>query len=200
MKKFLLLASACLYGMVGFAQRKNLIKLDIHSPIFRTGIISYERVLNTNSSIGIGFLYTDQSGGFTNATYLSRLAITPEYRFFLSKKEAPSGFYASAFARYQWMEAREWNTLYDDFGMAEPYNYYIEKELSTFGGGLTLGFQEVFKERIVIDLFLGTVWNSGDKRKDLSAQNNYYTPEPNEIFKPYVGYFIRSGVNVGIAF
>ena len=88
------------------AQNKNILKLDISSPIMRTANVSFEHQTKERSSFVIGALYQDQSDGFANS-YISRVAITPEYRYYMGRYNAPEGIYLSMFARYQYMEALE---------------------------------------------------------------------------------------------
>jgi len=183
-----------LSAIVASAQRQNIVKLDIHAPIMRTGILSYERVLNENASIGFSALYTDRTEGITNANYLSRFAFTPEFRYYLTNDNAPRGLYVSGNLRYQWIQAEYYDYYYD---LLSSYSEPRTKELSTIGAGVNLGFQEVFKERIAIEVFVGPGWNSGDERPELGDINSQ---RPNEMFVPYVGYFLRTGLNVGILF
>jgi hypothetical protein len=191
---FLLSLLLSLVVLSASAQRKNVVKLDIHAPIMRTGILSYERVLNENASFGFSALYTDRSEGITNASYLTRFAFTPEFRYYLMTDNAPRGLYVSGSVRYQWMRA-EYYEYYNDF--FSSYSEARTKELSTIGAGINLGFQEIFKERIAIEVFVGPCWNSGDERPELG---DIGSTRPNEVFVPYVGYFVRTGLNVGILF
>lgn len=182
----------------GLFAQKNIVKLDLHSPIMRTGNLIYEAILTENASFGVGFLYTDRSEGIGSADYLTRFAVTPEFRYYLLDYPAPRGLFVSGNLRYQWMRA-EWQDvmyLYDGMNSYEQYSVY-EKEISTFGIGVNVGLQEIYKERISIELFGGPCWNSGDRRNPLGAGN---ASRPNEKFQPYVGYFFRTGINVGIAF
>jgi hypothetical protein len=182
------------------AAQKNLVKLDLHAPIMRTGILTYEAVLGENSSFSFGLLYTDRSEGITNSDYITRFAVTPEFRYYLLSDPAPRGLFVSGNLRYQWMNAewRDYHNAFYDSGQSWGDEWTPRsKELSTFGIGVNIGVQEIYKERIAIEVFVGPCWNSGDKRAALSDPGD---EDPNEQFKPYVGYFLRTGVNVGIAF
>lgn len=194
MNRYILLISVILLtGVRTHAQRNNILKLDVHSPIMRTAIVSYERIINADASWGISLLYTDKSEGITNADYLSRLVVTPEFRYYLSKDAAPAGFYLSGNFRLQRLIAESF-----EYTGIEPFaSEVLIRSISTVGAGLNLGFQEVFKDRIALEVFMGPCWNSGDKRSGLSRSGN---ERPNDIFMPYVGYFLRSGVNVGFLF
>ncbi len=182
-------------NLTAFSQSKNAIKLDIHSPIARTISLSFERSLGEKYSLGVSAMYTDQSMTFSS-TYISRAAVTPEFRYYMGKATSMNGFYLSTFLRYQYMEAFELKYFYD--ASTNIYNeYYDKKHLNTGGIGMALGFHKIFDKHISIDGHLGTIWNTGDQRI------SYDTPwiqEPNYVFRPYVGYFIKSGVSVGFAF
>lgn len=182
------------------APKKNSIKLDLISPTMRTFNLNYERVISPYSSWNLGALYTDQSNAITNADYLSRFATTLEYRYYMGKNPAPRGMYLGAFARYQWMKTQSWNYtyLYDQNGiLTSSVGSYEEKELNTGGFGINLGYQATFKDKIVVDMYFGPVYNSGDKR---ISKTSPYGDRPNDVFKPYVGYFLRSGLAVGFMF
>ena len=176
-----------------------LVKMDVLSPIFRTANVTFEKPLSNVSSLNLGILYQDQSSAVSNAAYLSRFAATAEYKYYMSKTDAPRGFYVGSFLRYQWLKSEDWiwNGIYDQWGNYISTYAYQARELSTIGAGMSVGFQHIFKDKIAIDVYLGPVYNSGDKRIDPSSP---YNERPNDVFKPYVGYFMRSGFSVGLVF
>ena len=176
-----------------------LVKVDLVSPIARTFQFHLERTQLSSHSFSLGILYTDQSDAITNASYLYRFATTLEHRYYMSKSPAPQGFYLASFLRYQWMRTDAWlyNYLFDGMGNTIFVNQYVTRYLNTFGVGLNLGYQKNFKDKITLDTYFGPVYNTGDKRVNLS---NPYEYRPNESFKPYVGYFVRGGVSIGLVF
>lgn len=180
---------------VVLAQNKNIIKLDISSPIMRTANISFEHQTKDRSSFVIGALYQDQSDGFANS-FITRLAITPEFRYYMGRYNAPEGIYLSMFARYQYIESIEEIYLYDPISFLPLYEYK-KGNINTGGVGLSFGYQRVFQDKISIDVNFGTIWNSGDKR---ISTDEPFVSAPNEMFRPYVGYFVRTGVAVGFLF
>jgi hypothetical protein len=178
------------------AQNKNILKLDISSPIMRTANISFEHQTKERSSFVIGGLYQDQSDGFASS-YITRLAITPEFRYYMGKYNAPEGIYLSMFARYQYMEALEEVYLgYDPITYMSIYDY-TKRNINTGGVGMSFGYQRIFQDKISIDVNFGTIWNSGDTRVSTDAP---FIQAPNEAFRPYVGYFVRTGVAIGFLF
>ena len=178
------------------AQKKNILKLDISSPIMRTANLSFEHQTKERSSFVLGALYQDQSNGFGNS-YITRAAVTPEFRYYMGKYNAPEGIYLSMFARYQHLEALEQIYMgYDTTTYMSLYDYN-KHVINTVGVGLSFGYQRICQDKISIDVNFGTIWNSGDKRVSTSAP---YVSTPNEAFRPYVGYFVRTGVAVGFLF
>ena len=177
------------------AQNKNILKLDISSPIMRTANVSFEHQTKERSSFVIGALYQDQSDGFASG-YISRIAVTPEFRYYMGKYNAPEGIYLSMFARYQYIESIEEIYLYDPITFIPSYEYK-KGNINTGGVGMSFGYQRIFQDKISIDVNFGTIWNSGDKR---ISTNEPFISAPNEMFRPYVGYFVRTGVAVGFLF
>ena len=178
------------------AQNKNILKLDISSPIMRTANVSFEHQTKERSSFVFGALYQDQSDGFASS-YITRLAITPEFRYYMGKYNAPEGIYLSMYARYQYMEAiQEVYLSYDPITFINIYEY-TKRNINTGGLGMSFGYQRIFQDKISIDVNFGTIWNSGDTRVSTSEP---FIQAPNEAFRPYVGYFVRTGIAVGFLF
>ena len=155
--------------LAGMGQdRGNVIKINILSPILKTINLQYEKKLNSSSSFQFGFFYTAVSVGSTD---FSGFGITPEYRFYLSNTEAPKGVYVAPFVRYQ------------NFTLTDG----IDKgTLSTFGGGLILGKQWLFKDRIALDIFLGPSYASGSVEVT-SGSNSFDTGSAS-------GFGLRAGI------
>ncbi len=176
MKKNILLVASILTLNVAFAQKENVLKINILSPIVKTLNVQYERKLNATSSLQLGFFYT----GYTDSeTSFSGFGITPEYRFYLSDTEAPEGVYIAPFLRYQ------------DFSLTESTSNG-KATLSTFGGGLILGKQWLFKEKIALDIFIGPSYASGTP-KITSGSGSFN-------INAFEGFGLRAGLCFGFAF
>jgi Protein of unknown function (DUF3575) len=173
--KRLLLMAAIFSGTTVFAQN-NVIKINILSPIVKTFNASYEHTLSTESSFQIGFFYTGYSDSDTK---FSGFGITPEYRFYLSESDAPAGVYVAPYVRYQNFD------LTDDVTDSKG-------TFSAFGGGLIIGRQWIFKEKISLDIFLGPAYISGNT-KVTSGEDSFDTG----LFD---GFGLRAGVTLGLAF
>lgn len=192
--KNLLLVSGLLLAAGSASAQNNVVKVNILSPIVKTGSFFFEHKLNPSSSVQLGALFTSWSIGDTK---VSGFAITPEYRFYLSEsKEAMRGFYVAPFVRYQNLTLKDdySYTSYDSNGNPISYNNNAEASLNTFGGGILIGHQWIFKQRFSLDAFLGPSYNGGS----VSYKNgsNDGTLDPGS----FDGFGIRTGITFGIAF
>lgn len=170
--------------------QQSIIKLDIHAPVARTGVVSFEHVLNENSSLGLSVLFCDRSDLWVSEGYITRLAISPEYRFYLTEDlAAPQGWYLNALLRYQHLRSEIGYTLFSEQGGSDYAVNVYNKD--TFGMGLGIGYQRIFKNKVAVDLHMGTLFNSGEER---SVRPDSYELEP---YEPYVGYFLFSALKVG---
>ena len=172
-----ILAFLLFAGTSAFSQ-SSVVKLNIFSPLVKTFNVSYEQKLAANSSLQLGFFYTGYSAGDTE---FSGFGLTPEYRYYLSSTEAPQGVYIAPFIRYQNFKLED-----SSFGTTN------KGEFTAFGGGLILGKQWIFKERVSLDIFLGPAYYSGDV-KVTSGSDTFDTGA-------FDGFTVRTGLTLGIAF
>ena len=174
MKKLLILVA--IFSSTAVFAQQNVVKINILSPIVKTINVSFEHALSETGSLQLGLFYTGYS---VDETKFSGFGITPEYRFYLSSSPAPDGFYVAPFARYQSFK------LTDDFTDSEG-------KFSAFGGGLVIGRQWIFKERISLDLFLGPQFISGNV--DVTDGEDSFNVD---VFD---GFGLRTGITFGVAF
>ncbi|MBC6697380.1 DUF3575 domain-containing protein [Hymenobacter puniceus] len=191
MKKTLLVATLVAASATSALAQDNVLKVNILSPIVKTGSFFYERKLTDNSSMQLGLLFTNFR--IDDEDRITGFAITPEYRFYLSEKTtALEGFYVGPFLRYQNLAIK---TTYTDYNASgNPYTTTSETSLNTFGGGVVVGRHWIFKERFSLDAFLGPSYNAGEIEEDNSSGNVSYDPGP------FDGFGLRAGVTFGIAF
>lgn len=169
-----LLVSAMAFTQ-GFAQERA-IKVNILSPIVRTVSVFYENAVSDQSSLQIGFYYT---GASISETKFRGFGITPEYRFYLSETSAIEGFYIAPFLRYSNLDISE--------GISGD-----EGTLSSIGGGLVIGRQWVFKEKVTVDLFIGPQYVNGSLKVTNGEGGSFDTG----VFD---GFGVRPGVTIGFA-
>ncbi len=178
MKKALLLIVVGFVWCSFSAQaQSNVFKINIISPVFKTASVFYERAINEESSFQLGFFYTGYSG---DNTKFNGFGITPEYRFYLSESAAPAGVYVAPFVRYQNFDLEDEVTL-------------DEATFSSFGGGLLIGRQWIFKERVALDIFIGPSYVSGDVKVTEGSEGSFDVDA-------FDGFGLRTGVTLGLAF
>lgn len=191
MKKVLVMAAAFFAMTMGAAQaQSNIVKVNILSPVVSTGSFFYERTIADDKSLQLGLFYTGFSIGETK---FSGFGVTPEFRKYLSSsKQAPEGFYLAPFLRYQSFNLK---TEYSDWSSeSEGETTTAEASYNTIGGGLLVGKQWVFADRIVLDTFFGPNYNHGNiKAKDGSTEEQFETGA-------FGGFGIRTGIALGLKF
>jgi len=180
MKKVIFLFIGIIFlGMNLEAQKKNVIKTNLFSPIIRTGHLLYERALNDNMSLQLGFFYS----GFNDRDSEAKLngwGVTPEFRFYLSEtKTAPSGIYLAPTIRYMNLKI-------------EDESIDAKGELTSFGFSINFGTQMILKDIIAIDAFIGPSYNF---RNYEETQGDLETSIPDVN-----GFGIRFGLCLGLAF
>ncbi|MCW5912615.1 MAG: DUF3575 domain-containing protein [Cyclobacteriaceae bacterium] len=178
MKKNLLVVLVVLMGgaFTSANAQENVIKINIFSPIVKTFNASFERKVSATNSFQIGAFFTSYN---PESTKFSGFGLTPEYRFYLSESEAPAGVYVAPFVRYQ------------NFKLTEESSS-SKGTFSSFGGGLVIGKQWIFKEKISLDIFIGPQYSSGNV-KVTSGSDTFDT----NVFD---GFGIRTGLTLGFAF
>jgi hypothetical protein len=176
-------------------QRKNIIKASIISPFVKIGSFFYERSVGKKSTFQIGIDYASiqyKHGDIQIETEkLKVLGITPEYRFYISKKKI-KGFYIAAYVKFQKL------SLDVDYNIthATSHNFNTFKKYTTFGGGLLIGKQWLIADRISIDLFVGPRYNF-IITKSQSFRSYSASLDPEEFF---IDIPARAGINLGVAF
>jgi hypothetical protein len=161
-----------------FAQKQNVFKINIFSPLVRTANFQFEHVLGEKKSGQLGFFYT---GFKVSDTKFSGFGITPEFRFYPGdKRKAPAGFFVAPFLRYQ------------SFNLKDQVNT-DEATYSSFGGGLILGFQGLIGNVVSLEAFLGPSYNSGSLKVKSGNSSDF-------SLGSFDGFGLRAGVTLGIAF
>lgn len=180
MKKLMLFAVGLVLVASGMSaqdgQRMNAVKTDLFSAFIRTGVIKYERALNENMSVQVGFFYTGYHPRDSNSE-LNGWGVTPEFRYYLSDTPAPAGFYLAPNFRYMTLEVYDGDT--EENGI-----------LTSLGLAVNLGKQWIFKDVVVVDAWLGPVYafrSVNNETLDTGIQDAD-------------GFGIRLGIALGIAF
>ncbi len=188
MKKSILIFSLLLFTQVLFSgqsqaqtEKKNLIKINLLSPIVRTASLFYERAVSESISTQLGFFYTAAS---ISNTEFRGFGLTPEVRIYLSDKGAPQGFFVAPFVRYQ-----NYELTYDGEEVLED----SEATVQGIGGGLLIGGQWVFKDIISLDVWGGPSYSSLSFEVTSGEEDDFDVDSID-------GFGVRFGLTLGIAF
>lgn len=126
--------------------RKNELKINMTNLIiFKWVDVSYERILNEESTFGVGVLVSldpDNEDGFEEYRTFS---ITPYYRHFFSKKYA-QGFFVEGFGML--------HSGKDEYFINSDFSNYEEK-YTDFAVGISAGAKFVTKRGFVAEIYLG---------------------------------------------
>jgi hypothetical protein len=220
---------------------KNVVKLNLFALATQNISLQYERALHKNISLAlqVGFTPThdltsvinDQIATASNNVIhdikISGVSITPEFRWYPGKKvekQAPRGFYLSAYLRYAKYTANAFYTYKD----SSYYPLFVKDvpgttsiSYSGIGTGLMLGYQWVISNRVSIDWWIlgahggsavlsGSIsasgMNAADAKEQIDAKHvpNLVTTVtgPNSLDLKQTGPFagLRTGFCIGIAF
>lgn len=184
-RKLFLPLALIIFALSANAQKSNIIKVNLLSPILRTGNFAYERVINENLGLQLrgyfsSFNLDDQP--------VSGFGIIPEARFYVAnEKDAPQGFFVAPFVLYS---SYDIESTVDD-GMGNPY--VAKGTLDTFGGGVVVGTQKVFSDIVTFEAFIGLKYSSG---KAEVTEGNDGDIDSGQLS----GFLPRGGITLGIMF
>jgi hypothetical protein len=183
MKKILKILLLCFFlstvSLLSIGQKSNVLKINLFSPLVKSGSFFYERILTDAMSAQLGFFFTNFKLG-DNDTKFNGFGITPEFRYYLSESAAPKGIFIAPYIRYQNF------TLKVEAESAEA-------DLTVIGGGLLVGAQTLLKDIITIEAFLGPSYGSGNIDVKVGQEEDF-------DFTTFDGFGIRGGITLGIAF
>ena len=181
MKKGVFIIISLLVFTTGLrAQTKmNAVKTDLFSPIIKTYVLKYERAINEDMSIQLGFFYSNFLPSDTETT-LNGFGITPEFRYYLSETPAPNGTYLAP------------NFRYYKFTLEDP-EANGEGTLTNFSIALNLGKQVVLKDIILIDAWVGPSYNFRSFEETATGVDVGNLPDAN-------GFGLRIGLALGLVF
>ena len=194
----LMLASLC----KAQTEKKNIIKVNFLSPIASTLSLFYERKVSKSLSLQLGLAYTGASVTGTSSitfnsntitetskTSINGFYVTPELRYYLSDKDAPQGFFIAPYLRYQ------------NFGLSTKYTGTqsgipeSKATFSSFGGGVLIGGQWIFKDRISLDVWGGPSYNNANFKVTAGDKDDFILGNLG-----ISNFGLRFGATVGVAF
>ncbi|TAE16112.1 MAG: DUF3575 domain-containing protein [Bacteroidetes bacterium] len=156
------------------AGRKNIIKMNLSSLSVNNYSFQYERALSKRFSVALGFRQMpkgnlplqdavediiDDPSLKVNEFKMGNYAITPEVRWYVSKRGWMRGFYVAAYGRYSNFSL-DVPVSYNSTVLVPPAGPITVSKTAVFGGnitafsgGLMLGMQYTFG-RVVLDVWL----------------------------------------------
>ena len=150
---------------------RNFLKINITAIAFKNYSLQYERTLNRKFSFALSFRFMPSSDipfkstvlkivndqGDTKRTIedfrLSNTAITPEFRFYLSRKGYGRGFYIAPFYRYATFKTTDLDIFYND-NSGTQNTIKLSGKLTGNTGGLLFGMQYPLGRHVVLDIQL----------------------------------------------
>ncbi|WP_296637689.1 DUF3575 domain-containing protein [Polaribacter sp.] len=163
-------------------EKKYELKLNTFNLIaFASLDVSYEKLVNENSSLGIALFY-NFSDENSDIIFEKKFSLTPYYRWFFSESRFARGFFVEGFGML--------NNFKDDYYLD---NYYIDDyayentSQIAFALGVSVGGKFVTKTGFTTEIYLGIGRNLIKSKKD----DNYFLN--NDI----VG---RFGISIGYRF
>lgn len=164
----LLCAFLCL-SLSSFAQFKNALRMDVPSLARKTIRLSYEHFLSPNYSVGITGSYTESLYWYDQDRLLSRMAVFPEARVYLSSKKTYSGLFASLQLRYQHIIYESYYWGYDENN--DPLYVPIHQNFESYGYAVSLGYRDSFspQSRFGYDAYMGYQMNTGLNKAKIDA-------------------------------
>ncbi len=141
---------------------RNEIKINAFNLIALTFLdVSYETLLNEESSFGIGILFNVGDDNFLDE--YRTFSLTPYYRQYFSKKYA-EGFFVEGFGMLN--SGKEEYYIYDDFNGTD---YITEDKYTDFAVGISVGGKFVTKRGFVAEIYAGIGRNliGGDNFPDI---------------------------------
>jgi len=158
----------------------NLVKLNLTGILLKNYSLQYERVLNKKISVALQYRLMPETGIPFKSTVLkavgdddpdtkkiiedfrlSNYAITPEVRFYLSRKGYGRGFYIAPFYRYASFTSNDLNVFYTDDNNADQ-SVKMSGRLTSNTGGILIGVQNDLGKHLILDIsFFGPHYGGG---------------------------------------
>ncbi len=171
--------------------RPNVIKLNLTSHYLYTNsyLVTYERVLKKNESLGIMFGYVEfpiilegynhfQSARASHSGFITG----GEYRFYLQQENrhpTPRGVYLGPYVSYYSFQ-NNYNITSDYTGVSTQGT--LKSDISFLNIGFQLGYQFVFNNRWAMDfVFFGP--SVSNYRMNIKLDENFTVDESNEIIQ-----------------
>ena len=146
--------------------KKNEIKINPFFLIIGAAEVTYERIINEESGVGLTLF-----ASYDEANFNMKYNVTPYYRMYFGKKPA-AGFFITGFAMYNQFDEDycyncDYYDSYDPNGNYYPTYYNSKEETSNnFALGIGVGAKWITKRGILFEL-------SGGIGRNLYKSNDY---------------------------
>ena len=157
-------------------EKKYELKLNAFNLIaFASVDISYERLINANSSFGVAVFYNFANYAESDVVFPKKSSVTPYYRWFFSDYDYARGFFVEGFGML--------NTFQEDFINLGGSSYSSENE-TAFALGISIGGKFVTKRGFTAEVLFGVGRNliKGEEN------DNYISPSVVGRFGISLGY------------
>jgi hypothetical protein len=161
-------------------EKKYELKLNAFSLIAFAAIdISYERLINENSSYGVAVFYNLSDYADDDIAFPKKFSITPYYRQFFYENKYARGFFIEGFGML--------NT-YQDYYNNYDYSYNKVETQTSFALGISVGGKFVIKEGFTAEVL------GGVGRNLIKGENDN---DSNDFANNIIG---RFGISLGYRF
>lgn len=190
MKKYLFSALLAMLICNMVQAQQTIVKLNPLSLIFVTGNFAAERTINDKSSVQLGLAYSGfKLGDGEFKTSYNGFSVVPEYRFYVTDKPAPAGFFVGPFGVF-----RSYTTKQTVPASFEEGSYEAKSNIKIFGGGLNAGYQIVTDSGFTVEFFAGPCFSSSTSKVIDGNEDDI------EVSSNLSGFGLRTGMTIGWAF
>ena len=155
--------------------KKYEIKLNAFSLIVFSSLdVSYEYLLNKDSSFGVGVFYNFNDIN-DDLYYPKKFSLTPYYRWYFSETRFARGFFVEGFGMLNTYEDNEYSYYYDNNG-----NYIDNSEPlkeTDFALGISVGGKFIIKSGFTAEVYGGVGRNlfNNDNNNNVNFSNDLIT-------------------------
>ena len=129
-------------------EKKYELKLNAFNLIAFAAIdISYERLIDENSSYGVAVFYNFSDYANSDIAFPKKFSITPYYRWFFSENKYARGFFIEGFGML--------NTYQDNYSFDFNSNYGKIETQTSFALGISVGGKFVITEGFTAEVLAG---------------------------------------------
>ena len=159
---FIFFFPAILFAQDSTNTPKRIVKANVFGAAFLKASVQGEFLMKKRTSILLGLTYTPERNiewvsnniePFFSDLKFTSFALTPEFRFYLSKKKTRgNGFYLAPYLRYKNSALRTSFAFSDKSGF--QLNIPIKYTINSFNLGVMSGYQWIFKNGFSIDWWI----------------------------------------------